>query len=168
MTRREFGGLEPIDRYSGVRINNHMPAARVRALFPELWARAFKFAIERHPYEKVISRVYWNIGRRGGDPIAEFDSELEAVLDSGVFVDREIYMIDGEIVVDEVIDHSKMWIRLKELGETWGRQTPTLIPRAKGQYRRDNRPAATILSFEQKRRIREEAAFEFDAFAYSP
>src|SRR5689334_9226854 len=38
---------------------NHMPAAEIRAkLTPELWASAFKFTVERHPFEKVVSRAF--------------------------------------------------------------------------------------------------------------
>ena len=37
---------------------NHMPAAEVRRALPDLWERAFKFCVERHPYEKVVSLAY--------------------------------------------------------------------------------------------------------------
>ncbi len=166
ITRREFGGLKPKGQYAGARINNHMPAVRVREIFPELWDRAFKFTIERHPYEKVVSRVYWNIGRRGGDPVADFNAELDATLDSGRFIDRDIYLIDGKIAVDEVIDYSRMWDRVAQLGEGWGKTMPEELPRAKGQHRKDRRAAADILTSEQKIRIYEAAAFEFETFGF--
>ena len=35
------------------RFTNHMSAAEVRALVPDLWENSFKFTIERHPFEKV-------------------------------------------------------------------------------------------------------------------
>ena len=168
ITRREYGGLKPRSQHKGVRINNHMPAERVREIFPDLWDRAFKFTIERHPYEKAVSRVYWNIGRRGGDPVADFESELEATLDGRIFIDRHIYMVDDKLAVDEVIDYAHMWPRLAQLGHGWGKTLPKELPQAKGQHRKDRRPAADILTPDQKHRIREACAFEFDTFGFAP
>jgi hypothetical protein len=165
--RRQVCQLEPVSYYDGQRVFNHMPAARVKQLFPDFWDEAFKFAVERHPYEKVISRTYWNIGRRGGDFDLEFDRELEETLNSGIFIDRDIYMIDGQIAVDEVIDHGAMWSRIAELAWDWGKALPDNLPRAKGHHRQDRRPAAEILSEQHKEKIRQIAAFEFDAYGYA-
>jgi hypothetical protein len=165
--RREYGGPAPSLSYSGTRIHNHMPASKVRELFPALWDRAYKFTIERHPYEKAVSRVFWNLARRGGDPVAEFSTELEAVVERAAFVDRDIYTIDGTLAVDEVIKFEQMWARIAQLGASGGKTMPKVIPTAKGQHRIDRRPATLILSSEQKRRIREAAAFEFETFGFA-
>ncbi|MBP0617054.1 hypothetical protein [Jiella mangrovi] len=167
VTRASFGGILPVEEYKGAKVFNHMNAAHVRKIFPTLWRDAFEFTIERHPYEKVISRVYWRIGRRGGNVDQEYEAELERTLQMGDFVDRDLYSIGGKIVVDEVIDYPDMWPRLSELGRAWGHTVPDEKPNAKGQHRKDRRAAADILSERQKSRIREIAAFEFETFGYA-
>lgn len=137
-------------------------------MFPDLWRRAFKFTIERHPYEKVVSRVFWNIYRRGGNLEAEFDRELRDVLETAFFIDRHLYMINGEIAVDEIISFHCLWDRIAELGASIGRSLPTILPDAKAHHRKDRRPAAEILSARQRAAIRNVAAFEFDTFGFAP
>jgi hypothetical protein len=133
---------------------NHQPASEVRRLLPDLWQSAFKFTIERHPYERVVSRVYWRIYFRGGDRAADFDRQLENVLSDPSSIDnRPIYCIDDTIAVDEVILFDDLWRRLGEIAVTMGRSLPDALPRAKGRSRIDRRPAREILTDAHKERI---------------
>ena len=166
--RQEFGGLKPLERYKGNRIYNHMRARDIKEIFPEVWNNFFKFTIERHPYEKVISRVFWNIGRRNGDLDSEYDIEIENVIKNKSFIDRDIYNIDGVISVDEIIDYDSSWKRIEELAAIWNCDIPHKFPNAKSKYRKDKRRASEILNEDQKLRIRSVATFEFENFGYAP
>jgi len=166
--RGSFGGAARNFRGArgGLAFYNHMPATDIRARLPGLWSRAFKFAVDRHPYEKVVSRAWWNIGRRGGSPEAELDSEIDAAIASKSYLNFPLYCENGEVIVDEVWRYEEMWDRLAALGQRLGQVIPEAPPRAKGGHRRDPRPAREVLSPGQRRRIAEDARVEFELLGY--
>lgn len=170
-TRAEYGGramnfLGP----DGERLYfDHMPAAKIKAALPELWERAYKFTVERHPYEKVLSRAWWNIGRRGGDPDKELAAEIDlAIKNRSSYYNFPRYTIDGELAVDEVIPYEQLHERLAAIADKLGTTLPATLPRAKGRFRRDRRPAAEILTAEQKERIYHDTKPEFDLLGFQP
>ena len=62
LARREdaFYRLKRLARRQGA-FRNHMAAIEVRERVPRrFWNSASKFTVERHPYEKVVSRAYWD------------------------------------------------------------------------------------------------------------
>jgi hypothetical protein len=161
--RRQFATVAPQREYQGAPIFNHMPAREIRRIFPDLWASGFTFAIERHPYEKAVSLAFHSAAVRGED----FETALDRVVGTGDYIDREIYRIDGEIAVDEVIPYDRLWPRLGEIAERLGQRLPDEIPRAKGAFRQDRRPARDILSDRHRARIQEDAHPEFEAFGFA-
>lgn len=78
-----------------------------------------------------------------------------------------IKRIDGAPVFDVMLQHKSLQEDMTELAHRLGVSLPTL-PRAKSGFRTDRRPAHLILNDDQKRRIRELAAFEFETFGYLP
>ena len=151
-----------------VRFYNHMPGTEVREELPELWSSAFKFTVERHPYEKVISRAWWNIGRRGGSPERELDAEIEQAIATRSYINFPIYC-DGEtVLVDEVWRYEEMWDRLGALASRLRVEEPADVPRAKGAHRKDRRPARDVLTQAQRRRIYDNARIEFELLGFDP
>ena len=144
---------------------NHMPATRVRSALPELWERAFKFTIERHPYEKVISRAYW-IAYAHNDrrPIGDI---VEDVISSRNLSDKPIYCDGDKVIVDKVIRFDDLWQEVASLAKTLQKRVPDPLPRAKGGLRHDKRPAIEQLTSDQKRRIAERCAVEFELMGFS-
>ena len=57
-------------------------------------------------------------------------------------------------------------IRLAELAARLDKPTPLRPPRAKSAFRKDRRPAAEILTPDQRRRIAAGAAIEFELLGY--
>jgi hypothetical protein len=165
--RRAAGGQKPTEVVAGKRVYNHMPASQVKALFPDFWHEAFKFTIERHPYEKVVSFAYFNIGRRGTDPNEEFAAELEHVIESRCYIDRGKYLLDGRICLDEIILYDHLWERMKTIGGPLGKSIPDPLPMAKAQFRRDRRPARELLTPAQRIRVQNDARFEFATFGFA-
>lgn len=152
----------------GVRFYNHMPAADIRFALPELWERAFTFSVDRHPYEKVVSRAWWNIGRRGGSPEAELVAEIDKAIATRNYLNYPLYTVGGKVVVDELWRFEEMWTKLAALAERVGQTVPEAPPRAKGGHRKDRRPAHEVLSADQRRRIAEDARIEFELLGYEP
>src|SRR5207253_207683 len=102
------------------RFQPHEHADVVKRKLPELWDRAFKFTVERHPYESAVSRAYAR-----ADKFPNFQAALESIISRGKVHNRHIYEIDGEVAVDEVIDYDKLHSRLSELAAQWGHVMPT-------------------------------------------
>jgi hypothetical protein len=151
-----------------VRFFNHMPATEVRRELPKFWAAAFKFTVDRHPYEKVVSRAWWNIGRRGGSPEAELADEIELAVRNKSYLNFPIYTADGELLVDELWRYDDMWPRLDSLADRLGLPAPAQPPRAKAQHRKDPRPARDVLTEDQRAQIYEDARLEFDLLGFEP
>ena len=147
---------------------NHMPAPDIRGALPDLWPGAFKFSVDRHPFEKVVSRAWWNIGRRGGSPEVELNAEIEAAIATRSYLNFPLYCDEGGVIVDEVWRYEDMWERLAGLGQRLGHSIPDAPPRAKGAHRRDRRPAREMLSADQRRQIARDAAVEFELLGYEP
>jgi hypothetical protein len=167
--RGRFGGqARNFRRPDGAAFYNHIPAVAVRAALPGLWQRAFKFAVDRHPYEKVVSRAWWNIGRRGSAPEGEIEGEIARTIETRSYLNFPLYCADGRVIVDEVWRYEEMWDRIAVLAERLGQSVPDAAPRAKAEHRRDRRPAREVLTTEQRARIARDAAIEFELLGYEP
>lgn len=147
---------------------NHMPAAEIRDRLPDLWPHAFKFAVERHPYEKVVSLAWFQLGQPGGKPGRSIAEEIDRVIDQKLYLNHPLYCIEGRVAVDELIEYADLWTRLRALGDRVGRDLPATLPTAKARFRKESRPAHEALSPEQKRRIRHDARLEFELMGYDP
>jgi hypothetical protein len=162
-TARNFAGPAGQRRFY-----NHMPAGEIRQQLPRLWERAFKFAVDRHPYEKVISRAWWDVGRRDGDPERELSATIDHAIQSRQYLNYPIYMIDGELAVDELWRYEDAWNRLAELARGLGLPLPEDEPRAKAGYRPQSRGGIELLTYEQRNQIYRDARVEFDLLGYEP
>lgn len=145
---------------------SHESARTVRSALPELWERAFKFAVERHPYEKCVSQAYMRVS---ANPARTFQEILEQVIARETYRGYALYTDwRRKVIVDEVVPFDSMWQRIGELGASFGRTMPEVLPRAKGTSRTDRRPAREILTGAQRRRIARAAAFEFELMGFEP
>lgn len=140
---------------------NHMPASEVRQELPELFKSAYKFTIERHPYDRAISLAWW---RSKGAPV-ELSEAIDQIAFDRKFPNYPQYVIGGDIVVDKIIAYESLSEGLQSLERTLGIVLPSL-PNAKSQYRNDRRPAKDSLSKQQREKIYEVTATEFEIMRY--
>ncbi|WP_018139574.1 MULTISPECIES: hypothetical protein [unclassified Thioalkalivibrio] len=143
----------------------HMPAESVAAKLPELWENALTFTVERHPYEKVVSRAYWWTRSRNDD--RNIDDIIEDVIADPRLSDKYLYARGDRILVDRVIMFDRLWEEVSEIITAFGGSVSQRRPAAKGYTRKDRRSAAEILSDSQKRRVRDRCAFEFEVFEFA-
>lgn len=168
LLRIKMGAPLSTSSYHSVPIRSHMTAREIKSTFPDLWNKSYKISVERHPYEKVVSRAFWEIGRKGGDPERDFADALDQSVEDDRLSDRDIYCIDGKVIADQIIDQRKIDKELRQLAKRFGKKMPLAVPRTKSQFRVDHRPAKEILSENQKQRIKERCSFEFEYFAFPP
>lgn len=142
----------------------HMPAQELRNGLPEaFWNEAFKFTIERHPYEKAVSKAYFRLWKKDR---TDFENVLEEVVQSGEYRNYDIYAIDGTVVADMVIRFETMDDGIRQVEGRCGIDIASRMPSAKSNYRTDRRPAGEILAERQKEIVRERCAEEFELFGY--
>jgi hypothetical protein len=152
----------------------HLTAAEIRKVVPaEFWERAFKFASERHPYEKVVSLAYFQLGKqqqwRQKDQehaIKRFGHVLERVVNAGEYRGFQYYSIDGQVVADAFIRLESLKADFEQIANRLGVSVPEELPHAKAMYRLDGRSARDILSEEQKRTVFKQCQEEFKLLGY--
>ncbi|MBV8977529.1 MAG: hypothetical protein JO261_05425 [Alphaproteobacteria bacterium] len=145
---------------------SHMTATEMRDLLPaEFWPRAFKFTVERHPYEKVVSRAYFRYDESRHGTFADF---LDFQVRRRTYSDFESYSIGGDVVIDEFLRQEKLEEDLKRLARRLDLRIPEALPQSKSKRRVDRRPAREILSEEQKAIVRDVCRREFELLGYEP
>lgn len=146
--------------------HHHMSAAELKPMLPDsFWQSAYKFAFDRHPYEKAVSIAYWR--KKGAISAgAEVEEFFDEVIEQGDYRNFDLYTIDGKPAVDDVFRYEDLQQSLAAVARRVGATVPETMPLAKGQHRRDRRPAREVLSDDQKRRVRDVCREEFDLLSY--
>ena len=147
------------------RFFNHIPASQIRhRVGPEVWDKYFKFTIERNPWDKVVSlhSHHKAIGNEEGRlSLHEFVKSGASSLAS----DFDTYCVDGRNAMDFVCRYETLQKDLDTVCERLG--LPTLeLPRAKGQYRTDNRPYAELFDEETRAKVAHDFRREIQMFGF--
>lgn len=113
---------------------NHMSARLARdAIGVEAWRSYFKFAIERNPWDAVVSLYYWKYKDRPELP--DFDTYVGEEWIEQLANNRRMYRIRGRLVADRVLRYENLDTELAEVWEKLGLPGAPDLPRAKGQAR---------------------------------
>ena len=146
------------------RFYNHMRAVDIREhVGRDVWDEYFTFSIERHPYEKVVSHVYFHArGRKDWD----FDAELERVLKKGYYISYPIYSDGVTPIVDFIVNFERMQEDLATLSEQLGFDVARHYPKTKHRFRAERKPARELLSDEVKETIYRNCRVEFEALGF--
>lgn len=143
----------------GLRYYNHMTAREIRQLVGErTWASYYKFCFERDPWDKVLSQFHFdNQGR------PDFD---DFVRHADLWSDFDSYTIDGTVAVDFIGRYENLQGDLEAVCRRLGIPFDQWLPRAKGQYRQDRRPAVEVYTAEQAALVSERFARENELLGY--
>lgn len=142
---------------------SHATSVEIKSWVGEFWEGAFRFASERHPYEKAVSYAYFHKNPEG-KPFAEHLDEVIKNHKLG-YTGHLQYMIAGKVVVHDFIKHSSLQNDLMRICGKLNLAVPTL-PHRRSHLRADRRDAAEILTPEQKALIYEVCAPEFEIFGW--
>jgi len=165
---------------SGCTWYNHMAAKKIRDLIGEnIWNEYFRFTVIRNPFDKLISAFYMyekrkQHGRLSKESLinrARCENEIERfrrwVKSGGKVIDRQIYMIDGEVCVDYFIPFEDLAEGIKCI---CNRLTipfePSRIQRLKAGARPGSVPICEYYDSETEQIVREIYAWEISKFGY--
>ncbi len=148
------------------------PARKMKAAFPREWQSYHKFCIVRNPFDRVVSDYFWRTkGEEDPPTFAEFVDAMVAgdTLDGtlrGDYSNWDMYTIDDEIAVDDVIRFENLESELRAVLDRIGLAWDGWLPRAKagGKRPRDYRELYGPRQIEQVGALcrREIEAFGYD------
>lgn len=167
-----------------VRWWNHMPAQHIRSrVGADVWDRYFKFTVVRNPFDKVVSAFHYFRGKRGTNGIRTRVEDLmyrlrwpnEEERDRNRFkawvrrgrlpIDRDRYLIDGDICVDYFIRFERLEDGIRHVCDSVGIPfEPDRIPRLKMGARDGN--FRSYYDLETAERVAHAYRFEMDFFGY--
>lgn len=143
---------------------NHMSARLARDVVgTRVWRSYYKFAIERNPWDAVVSLYYWKYKDR--ETLPDFEQYVAEEWIEQLANNQRMYRIRGRLAVDRVLRYENL---ADELGEVWEHLglpgTPDL-PHAKGQAR----PAGhyrDLYTDASRERVRQVFAGVIETFGY--
>jgi hypothetical protein len=167
-----YRGVDP----SGCRWYNHLPASNIRELAgPEIWDSYFKFCVIRNPFDKLVS-LWWAIvsaSERYADIVRDFASirrEFSSWCAQAAAntVDRDKYMIDGQVVMDGFIRYESL---LADLEQVCGRVgfpfRPDLLGKYKSGLRVNARPSVEYYDAAAAQAVYDAFRWELEYFGYT-
>jgi hypothetical protein len=118
LLRRERGG-HPAQNYESPplaeRVHEHIRASKVRPVVGrEVWDSYFKFAIDRNPWDAVVSLYYW---MRRNEKVDSFERFLVMPnLEQLATRNYQAYHLKGRVAVDRVLRFERLG---DDLAEVW-------------------------------------------------
>jgi hypothetical protein len=143
---------------------NHISAAGIRQyLGRRRWNRYFTFCFERNPWQKVLSRYYFAIGR------GEFDGTLREFVLGGEHLESDfgLYSFDGKTVgVDFVGRYERLEDDLAHVLAHLGHDPSFVLTREKGNYRPRDATLQPTFDAEMSDRVEAVYAREIREFGF--
>ena len=151
-----------------------MPAKEIKAYIgEELWNDYFKFTVVRNPFDKMIS-AYFHFEKANNsesknnemnDDIAGF---RKWVANGGKVIDRDVYMIDGEVTVDFFIRYENLREDIEFVCQKLNLEYDLNdLPRLKSEHRDRSIAISEFYDEETEKLVRDLYKFEIEYFNYN-
>lgn len=135
--RRSVGGRAPQNFTSpplARKAYNHIGAKSVREIVgPDVWRDYYTFAIERNPWDAVVSLYFWKY--KDLPELPDFEKFVDEVWIEQLSNNRRMYRMRGQIVVDRVLRYERLAEEIQEVWDHLGLPGEPTLPRAKGNAR---------------------------------
>jgi hypothetical protein len=113
---------------------NHMSARLARDVVgAEAWRGYFTFAIERNPWDAVVSLYYWKY--KDLPELPDFEQYVGEEWIEQLANNRRMYRIRGKLAVDRVLRYERLAEELDEVWALLGLPGSPDLPRAQGNAR---------------------------------
>jgi hypothetical protein len=145
---------------------NHMPAHMVRKLVGQpTWDDYYKVAVERNPWDTVVSLYFWRYRDEEAPSFADFVQR--PLIEQLATKNARTYRLDGKIAVDRVLRYESL---TDELDELWSHLSLPGIPEllsAKGGARPARTPYQELYDDASRERVRVLFADAIADFGYT-
>ena len=113
---------------------NHMPVSMVRTMLGRRrFESYFSFAIERNPWDAVVSLYFWKYKDR--DELPDFETYVQEIWIEQLANNRRLYRIRGKMALDRVLRYEHLDTELREVWDHLDLPGEPDLPRAKGNAR---------------------------------
>jgi hypothetical protein len=166
---------------------NHMPAKSIKKIVGDnIWNEYYKFCTIRNPFDKAVSAFYWSRNSNPDEYITRAKRkfsrflreksktflrwEFERWLRGGgidVLIDRDKYVIDGEICVDSFIKFESLIEDVENVCDNLGIKRSVNLPHLKGGTRNRKYTTADHYSNESFKMVKRKFEYEIERFGYS-
>ncbi len=144
---------------------NHMSADVARkSMNSRVWNSYFKFSFERNPWDKVVSLYYFLVGTQH---LQQSFPDFIRTLDRSLLSNYPIYSVNGRVAVDYLGRYETLDADLKEIARKIGLPEIPVLPRAKGGFRKDNRPYQELYGQEERNIVADACQNEIALLNYS-
>lgn len=141
---------------------NHIAAAQIKErIAPDIWDTYYKFCFVRNPWDRAISRYFWNIEKTGNQ-----ESLDESLKNNDPNSNFDIYSIDNQVAANFIGKYENLLTDLTNICKTLDIPFDGWLPRAKGTSRKVRKHYSDILSSEQADYIHQKCASEIELFGY--
>lgn len=156
----------------------HSCAAYIRdTIGSKAWDRLFKFTVERDPWDRAVSRYWWERQRRKESFEAKHQRPYPGISECLRYyasnklpwlTNWDHYAIDEKVAVDKVLFYERMRHDLEKLIREAGISGDVSMPRqrTKSGFRPDGRHYSELLSEEDRDLIARICHREIKAFGY--
>ena len=143
---------------------NHMSAREIRAFVgPEIWDSYYKFAVERNPWDRIVSFYYWH----KPEPLPPFSKFLKSrVLLRLKRKGFDVYTIKGKNVADKICRFENIATELEEVRLHLGIPESLDMPRAKSRSRKIKRDHKEYFDEEERAKVAKLFSREIELFGY--
>lgn len=136
------------------KFHSHISARNIRAFVPDkVWNEYYKFAVDRNPWDKVLSHYHYSRQRFGkydnNISLDDFISNGDLPYNYHKYTDR-----DGKLMLDRIIPYENL---IEDLGKVFNMLgipfEGSLKASEKSHYRTDKRPYQDVYTEEQAAKI---------------
>ncbi|MGR9046774.1 MAG: helix-loop-helix domain-containing protein [Gammaproteobacteria bacterium] len=148
---------------------NHIKPSEVAAIMGDDFLKdSFIVTMCRHPYEVLISRVYWERWKKHRESDFDLNAAIDSMLETKEPLNLDYYFYKNEFVPDFVIRYENLTEDIAALEKKFDLRLLENMPVAKGKIRKSNEPAESVLSERQKEICYEKNKPIFERFGYTP
>lgn len=162
LVRKKYTKLLPKVTIGKHKIFDHMTAKEIKNIDPVFFNQAFKFCVERHPYDRVISHAnhkidYFKINK------SEYNELINHIINVGGCSNKDMYVLNQKIIVDKIVQFNNLEEFLIDFCRKNGKIS-VVMPKTK-QYTKH--VTLKNLTTDQKFQIYKLCEWEFKTFNYA-
>lgn len=152
-------------RFKKIIFFNHISGLKIKKLIDKkIWSSYFKFTIERNPYDKVISFMFFANRFKKVDNL---EKETNKTIELKKYLNYPLYMDNNnKIIVDYIINYNSLKKDIKYVEKKINLNISKFYLKTKNYTRKDKRHFSKLLNLKQMKKINKDAKVEFNLMNY--
>lgn len=167
LSKRVLNNLEKKKekRFKKMIFYNHISGLKIKKLIDKkIWSSYFKFTIERNPYDKVISFMFF---ANRFKKVENLEKETNKTIELKKYLNYPLYTDNSnKIIVDYIINYNSLKKDIKYVEKKINLNISKFYLKTKNYTRKDRRHFSKLLNLNQMMKIYKDAKVEFNLMNY--